>query len=100
MTMTIYETVDVDCGGGGVGCGRVVGSVAAKSNVNVYHFSEDCEGPGPDVTVPRWSIEPEVQVHQVLQVRELQNVDIAGLLSLRAGRQFEITMCHLSSKGE
>ena len=71
MTMTIYETVD-GSGGGGGGCGRVVGSVAAKSNVNVYHFSEDCEGPGPDVTVPRWSIEPEVQVHQV---RELQNVE-------------------------
>ena len=38
--------------------GRVVGLVAAKSNVNVYQFSEDCEGPGPAVGVPRWSIEP------------------------------------------
>ena len=41
-----------------------------------------------------------------VQVRELDSVDIlvlvlaAGLLSLRAGPQFEITMCHLSSKGE
>ena len=38
-------------------CGRVVvGLGDAKSNVNVYHFSEDYEG--PDVRVPSWSIEP------------------------------------------
>ena len=65
----VYNVVVVDVGDGGVG---VVGLVAAKSNVNVYQFSEDCEGPGPDVTVPTWSIEPEGQVHQV---RELQNVE-------------------------
>ena len=61
-------------------CGRVVvGLGDAKSNVNVYHFSEDYEG--PDVRVPRWSIEPEDQV----QVREVHNLDIAVLFSLRAG---------------
>ena len=36
------------------------------------------------------------------QVRELDNVDISSpaFTDLRAGSQFEITMCHLSSKGE
>ena len=55
VVIAVVFVVVVVGGGGG---GEVVGLVDAKSNVNVYHFSQDCEGPGPAVTVPRWSIEP------------------------------------------
>ena len=56
VVIAVVVVVVVVVGGGGGGEG--VGLVDAKSNVNVYHFSQDCEGPGPAVTVPRWSIEP------------------------------------------
>ena len=59
VVIAVVVVVVVVGGGGG---GEVVGLVDAKSNVNVYHFSQDCEGPGPAVTVPRWSIEPAGQL--------------------------------------